>query len=731
MPVQVAFGPGDRVLTYLHSPEGSLERRLFALDLVAAVAGRSPEPREISVGSPALRPAVTEEGLSIEEQLLRERSREVGLGISSASWADEADVLLVPLPDGLHVVTGLSADIAAPESHLVVGSEGLAPILSPRLSPDGTKVAFVREGELHVVGTAPATTPGSAAPGSEPRRLTASASDGITNGLAEFIAQEEMDRAEGLWWSPDSRLIAFTEVDERHIPVYRIVHQGSDLVGPSAEEDHRYPFAGKANAIVRLGVIDVTGAADPTWMDTGDDDHYLARVHWLPDGGLVAELEPRDQATLRIVRLDPATGDRSPLHVETSEPYVNLHHDFRALESEPHSGEWIWSSERTGFRHLEVRSRSGELVRVLTSGEWQVDQLEAVDEDRGLVYFTGTKDGPTERHLYSVPLEGGEIERITTEPGTHAVVVGERSGLYFDRHGALGTPPVARVCSTDDGSVRATLHDRRDPRIDALGLVPPELVTISADDGTELHGLVYRPELASAVPPVLAAPPPLVVHVYGGPHAQLAVNDWGPTVNLRAQALRRLGFTVLVLDNRGSARRGLGFERALWHQMGEVEVADQAAGVRWAVAHKLADPARVGIYGWSYGGYMSLLCLARAGGMFRAAVAGAPVTHWDGYDTHYTERYMGTPDRNPTGYHASSPLTHVGEMEVELLLVHGLIDENVHFRHTARLINRLIAARKRYQLLCFPDERHLPRREEDRAFLEEQVIGWLREALSS
>ncbi|MGO9558604.1 MAG: DPP IV N-terminal domain-containing protein, partial [Acidimicrobiales bacterium] len=356
-PVHVAFGPGDRVLTYLYSPDGSLERRLFVLDLDGERAGASAEPphRQVNVGAAT----VSEEGLSLEEQLRRERTRDVGLGVTSATWADDADVLLVPLPDGLHVVSGLAADPGGARSRFVMGvAEGAPPVLCPRLSPDGTKIAFVQEGDLYVVGTAPGRE------GEPSRRLTTSATEGITNGIAEFIAQEEMDRSNGCWWSPDSRYLAYTEVDERHIPVYRIVHQGSDDVGPTAQEDHRYPFAGKANAIVRLGVIDLgrhaeaEGDADgeapghsatatpaipaepaepatpaehaepatpatpaehatppiTTWMDTGDPDQYLARVHWVSgavatESSLIAEIEPRDQASLKVVRLDPATGE--------------------------------------------------------------------------------------------------------------------------------------------------------------------------------------------------------------------------------------------------------------------------------------------------------------------------------------------------------------------------------------------------------------------------------------
>jgi dipeptidyl-peptidase-4 len=265
------------------------------------------------------------------------------------------------------------------------------------------------------------------------------------------------------------------------------------------------------------------------------------------------------------------------------------------------------------------------------------------------------------------------------------------------------------------------LHDDADPRVERLGLVPPELVTLSARDGTPLHAALHRPEGDG--------PFPTVVSVYGGPHAQRVVDAWSTTADMRAQLLCRLGFLVVVVDNRGSARRGLAFEAFLKHRLGTVEVDDQVAAVASLVERGLVDGDRVAIYGWSYGGYLAALCLARAPEVFRAAVAGAPVTHWEGYDTHYTERYMGTPAENPEGYATASVLSHVGEVAGQLLLIHGLLDENVHFRHTARLVTALVEAGRPHELLLFPDERHLPRRPEDRRYMEERVVEFLRPLL--
>jgi len=702
------------VLTYLYSEPGTLDQRLYALELdvpgsapVEIPVGRVPVGEVGAVGGSGL----GEQGerrasaLSLEEQLRRERAREVAQGVTVATWAAEADALVVPQPDGIYVVTGVEADPRRPSKRLVVPAAD-GPIAAARISPDGTKLAVVRAGDLEVVATVTGSAPA--------LRLTATGTEGLTNGCAEFVAQEEMGRADGLWWSPDSAWLAYTEVDERRIPPLRIVHQGLDAVGPDAEEVHRYPFAGMENARVRLGVVSARGGRT-VWMDTGDPSSYLARVDWTRAGGLVAQVESRDQKTLRVVLLDPESGASSTLLVEDAPRYINLHDDYRALAG----GRWLWSSERSGYRHLEVRSSSGGLLATLTEGDWQVDAVEAVDEDAGTVYFSGTRDGATKRHLYAVPLAGGQIRRLTTEPGTHVVTVGPRAGAFVDRFAALDCPPVVRVRSLADCSAIATLHDRRDERIDELGLLPPRIVELEAEDGTVLHGLYYAPD------PPGDEPPPLAVAVYGGPHVQLVRDDWAPTVAMRAQALRRLGVAVLVVDNRGGARRGVAFEQAVWRDLGHLEVADQVAGVRWAAEQGLCDPQRVAVYGWSYGGYLALSCLAKAPDVFRAAVAGAPVTDWSGYDTHYTERYMGTPEDNAAGYAAASVLEHVGSIVGDLLVVHGLVDEHVHFRHTPRLVHRLVAAGKDHRLLCFPEERHLPRRLEDRAFMEERVIEWL------
>ena len=703
VPGSFSFSPDDRLLTFLFSGEGSLTRQLYALDVDTG------EQRLLLAAPDG---GVHEEALSLEEQLRRERQRQLALGVTNYAWAEQRRRLMVALPGGLSIADPPDAPLRQ------ALDTSAAPALDPQLAPDGQWIAYAQAGELFVVS----------AEGGEPRQLTFGAAEtGRTHGLAEFVAQEEMDRQHGFWWSPDSATLAFAEVDETHLPVYRIVHQGKDAVGEGAQEDHRYPFAGQANARVRLGVVARTGG-DPVWMDLGGADatlptaehEYLARVDWRPDGRLAAQLVNRLQSRLDLVCFDPATGQRDLVLSETSDVWINLHDLYRPLQQ----GGFLWASERSGFRHLLLCDGSGEVVRPLTEGEWMVEELAGVDEAQRLVYFTATAESPLERHLYAVSLDGGAPRRITRAPGMHAVTLDHGCRRFVDVYDAVDRPPTVSLCSLADGAVAHVVHHRRDPRIDALGLQPPELVALRNRHGDLLYGAVYRPP-ASFGP----GPYPTVVSVYGGPHKQMVTNSWVMTQAMRAQHLRSRGFLVFVLDNRGSARRGLAFEGAIKHDMGHAEVEDQVDGVRWLVEQGLADPARVGITGWSYGGYMAAMALARAPETFRVAVAGAPVSHWDGYDTFYTERYMGTPQSNPEGYASSAVMAHVSGIAGRLLLVHGLIDENVHFRHTARLINALIRARVPYELMLFPDERHMPRRLEDRVFMEERIRDFLLETL--
>jgi len=690
VPGGFAFTSDGRAVGYLKAESASLSRVLWR----AEVAGGAPRVVARPPGS-----GDTDANVTREEALRRERQRLRDTGITHVVRARNAEVAVIPLQGDLYLFRGADAPLER-----ITDTPG--PEIDPQLNADGSKVAFVRDNELYALDLATR----------KETKLSEGAGDGLTHGLAEFMAQEEMDRSTGFWWSPDGSKIAYQETDERHVPAYSIVHQGA---ADYSVEAHRYPFPGARNAKVRLGVVPAGGGAT-TWLNlpVAGDDFYLARVDWEGPTDLLIQILARDQASLQLHRVDVAANKSTLLIEEKAATWVNLHDDLRAIEG---TGEILWSSERSGFRHLELRDREGKLVRTLTAGRWPVDGVDRVDARRREVWFSAGVGSPLERHLYRVSLDGGPMLKISAEPGTHRSVVTKDGESYVDTFTSRATPPVTRLIARD-GRVITVLDDAAttDPRVGELKLPPPEIVPFKGRGGADLFGAYYAPRSKA-----LGDRAPLVVLLYGGPHVQYVSESWGMTADLNAQHLAERGFAVWKMDNRGSARRGHAFEAALNRNLGSIEVRDQVDGVAFVAGNwPEVDARRVGVSGSSYGGYMTLRCLTEAPEVFRAGVAVAPVTDWDGYDTCYTERYMGTPANNPEGYKAASVLNRVDRLKGDLLLIHGMVDENVHFRHTARLVSALIAANKPFRMLPLPEDRHSSRKEEGRKYVAEQLAGF-------
>ena len=659
----------------------------------------------------------------------------------------------------------------------------------------------------------------------------------VTHGLADFIAQEEMDRYQGFWWNKDSSGVLFARVDESKVPPYRITHQGSDgMPGEKANyEEHRYPFAGETNPEVTLGYVRIdrklilSSASHQEcevvakqawsamkWFEAPDGaSEYLARVNWITNGMACVQWQDRRQSTLLLVKIDVNKGDSIILHREQSDIWINLHHMFKVLPMPIHPNEcleddnetevsylpegslsYVFVSERSGYGHMYLYTYipgdiSATLLRAVSSGDWIVESILGVDIRNDLIYFMGTYDSPLEKQLYALPLKsskdwndetsdknfdgvngmrrslrqvmsslGGSSKdkgtltiksyefpqpvcseeppkplRLTLESGMHSVVMDESCRIFIDTSSDLSRPTSTKIYSipatgpivegkeavAKNLKLQCVLYDAAKDFIPSTSPPPPELMSFPTSDGTEtLHAALYRPNPKLHGP----GPYPLICAVYGGPHVQRVTRSWCQCADMRVQRLCSMGFAVVKCDNRGSSRRGLQFEGAVKKNLGRAEVLDQVTAVRYLVMKRIADPLRVGICGWSYGGYLAAMCLCRAPDVFSVAIAGAPVTSWDGYDSHYTERYMGLPSENQVGYEESAVFEHVANMKGKLLIIHGLIDENVHFRHTARLVNRLIAAGKDYDLLLFPDERHSPRRPQDRMYMEKRLCDY-------
>lgn len=556
-------------------------------------------------------------------------------------------------------------------------------------SPDGRRVSFVRDNDVWVIDLAI---------GKE-TRLTDTGSPDRLNGKLDWVYREELAgrRQIAYAWSPDSRWIAALSLDETKVPKYPIVDR---IASHPTTTDQRYPQPGDPNPAVGLSVIEVSDRQgvrvrrDHAW--TGGSAEYVPRFGWTPDSSAVwYELLNRAQTRLELVREDVGTGAAKTLLVDEDSAWINLHDDEHFFRD----GRLLWSAEASGFRHLLVYGADGR-PRAITSGPWEVVSVTSVDEASGWVYFTANEASALETQLYRVRTDGTGFVRLTREAGTHRVDVAPGGAFALDTFSTVSDPPSLRVLD-GQGRVLRTVVPTRAPAIGEVRLGNVEFMEVKNVAGVALHASLLRP--ADFDP---AKKYPVVVYVYGGPHAQVVRNGWGRQTELFHHALAGRGFLVFSIDNRGSASRGRAFERALLGRLGRTELEDQLAGVAFLKTLPYVDGNRIGIWGWSYGGFMTCYALTNAPGVFRAGAAVAPVTDWLRYDSIYTERYLKLPADNAAGFRDSSPVNQAGALADALLVLHGTGDDNVHWGNTLALVDALYKAGKPYDLQLYPNKNH-------------------------
>ena len=633
------------------------------------------------VDSKLLQPADVE--LSDAEKARRERQRTASLlGIVDYQWSEDGHTLLFPLGGELYLY-----DLDKPGAEAVrklTNGEGFA--TDPKFSPRGGFVSFVRDRDLWAIDLKDGKA----------TRLTSDASDTVANGVAEFVADEEMDRHTGYWWAPDDSAIAFTRTDESKVPVQK----RSEIYADRTEVvEQRYPSAGDPNVAVKLGVVSPTGGA-ARWLDLGaNPDIYLARVEWADGQRVSFQVESRDQRRLDLVEADLRSGKQRTLLTERSDTSLNLQDNLEFLDN----GDFLWSSERSGFQHLYLYGGDGQLKRQLTGGEWMVEELQEVDEARGLAYFSGTKDSVLERHLYAVPLAGGALTKLSTAPGMHKFTFSENAAVYIDNWSNETTPPQSELHSPDGKLLRVLAPNEIKPGHPYYPYIgahrPVRYGTIKASDGQELQYSLVTPAGFDETKKY-----PVVVQVYGGPGAGQEVSrSWSAGYT---QYLAQNGYLVFSLDNRGTSRRGRRFETPIYRRMGGVEVEDQVRGLDYLATLPYVDSKRIGVTGWSYGGYMALMLLAKHSDRYACGISGAPVTDWALYDSHYSEHYMDSPKANPEGYRDSAVFTHLDGLKSPLLLVHGMADDNVLFVNSTKLMSALQKKGIEFELMTYPGAKH-------------------------
>jgi len=698
----VSLSPDGELVAFLRSREDDVD----VLDLWAAPTGEGEAFKLIDAR--ALVPDAGE--LSEAEKARRERMRISQRGVVEYSWDQQGRYILAPLEGDIFLAEREGGAVRRL-------TETEADEIDAKVSPLGNFVSFVRDQDLVVLELAEG-------------RETAVTTDGdglITWATAEFIAQEEMDRDTGYWWSPDERYIALQRTDESTVDIIPRL----DITGGGASViEQRYPRAGRPNAVVELFVHD-RQSGQRTRVDLGENrDIYLARVNWSADGRtLYVQRQSRDQKTLDLLSVDPATGASRVILTQTSDAWVPLTHDFRALDN----GDFIWSSEATGWRHLYLHERDGTLIRPITYGPWPVKSLNGVNQETGEVFFTASfgyaerPAGVTGGHSFCPTLDGrgamcdvqGErptIQRlwrgslnqaptrfqpVTSDGGWWSVSMNKTGTAFVGNYSDLETPAQSGLYRADGTFVRWIEENRLDETHPFFPFVSrrqtPEFGTL------ESHGesMVWQITKPPGFDP--SRQYPVVIQVYGGPSGGGVRRSWQPATT---QLLTEAGYIVFRMDNRGEGDRSAAFKQALYLKMGRTEIEDQVLAANYLRTLPYVDADRISAMGWSYGGFMTLHMLTEPAMGLTSAISGAPVTDWSLYDTHYTERFMSTPEANAEGYAASDVVGKLDNLTGRLLILHGMADDNVIFENATRVIDALQSRSVPFEMMLYPGQRH-------------------------
>ena len=556
-------------------------------------------------------------------------------------------------------------------------------------SPDGRMVSFVRENNLYVEDLSMQR---------RERALTRDGSEKILNGRLDWVYQEELygrGNFGAYWWSPDSTSIAFLRFDESPVPEFTVVdhipyYQNLEVTA--------YPKAGAPNPIVKLGVVNAAGG-DIRWIDTfkyQPADLLISRVAWTPDGKkVVFQAQNREQTFLDVNFADARDGKSTNIIHETSKAWVAINEQPIWLKD----GTFLWASERDGWEHLYHYSADGKMLRQVTDGKWEVRSIEGVDEENGYIYFTATEHSHIAPNGYRIKLDGTGLTRLTMTEGSHRVDLSPANNYFIDVWSDLNTPSQVRLFDASGKLVRVISENK----VDALKqykLGSAELMTVKTRDGFVMEAMMIKPPDFDPRKKY-----PVMSFTYGGPHAPQVRNGWGSQTYMFHQLLSQKGYIIWVCDNRTASGKGMEATWPVYKNFGELELRDLEDGVTWLKSQPYVDGSRIGIWGWSYGGFMTSYALTHSTS-FKVGISGGTVADWRDYDSIYTERYMGTPQNNPEGYKKSSPVNAAKNLHGKLLLIHGAIDDNVHMQNTIQFIYELQKAGKQFQLMLYPKSRH-------------------------
>jgi len=614
----------------------------------------------------------------------REKERVTRYHVAQYQWA----------PDSRHLLFNSHGELwlyDTENSRAVALASAPEASSDPKFSPDGTRLAYVREHNLYVQPVS----------GKGEKQLTKDKDANVLNGEVDWVYAEELSVRSNYFWSPDGKSIAYLQMDETQVPSYPITDW---LVSRPSVDMQKYPNAGDPNPEVRLGVVS-GGGGKTHWIEIpNSEDHYIPRFGWVRDGVLWTEVLNREQTKMDLYFIDARSGHAKNVLTEADpEGWINVNDVFRVLGS---GDRFLWSSWRDGHTQIYLYSfdksdpiaSEAKLVGQLTRGDFEIFSVDGVDESAGVMYFSCNKDDPRQQQLYSVKLDGSDMTKISREEGVHAATFAKSRKFYADSFSSHLRPPRLSACDAS-GGCRGVWESRS---VEGYKLRAPEAPEFKAEDGTRLFGSLLLPENPGT------AKIPLIVYIYGGPAAQVVRDEWEGAhgEGLFHQTMAARGFAVFSVDNRGTPGRDRKFQTAIRHQFGEIELKDQLTALDQLLEkYPQLDSKRVGIWGWSNGGYMTLYALMHSD-RFAAGVPVAPVTDWHHYDSIYTERYLGLPKENGEAYAKSSDVQSARGLKGALLLVHGTNDDNVHLVNSLQMLEALIKAEKKVSFMAYPGKTH-------------------------
>ena len=631
------------------------------------------------------------DGPAIERALLETPGMSVSavrsaLRRGSVVWNPDNTAFVISISTDLYHVSLSASDDSRLRAQRLTRNPAVESM--PSFSPDGTLLAFVREHDLLVVDVKL----------SREWALTHGGSPSLLNGELDWVYQEEIygrGNFKGYWWSPDSSQLAYLQTDESPVSAFTILDH---LPYRLEVETTSYPKAGDKNPLVRLGIIPAIGG-DTVWVNM---EHYtptdmlVVAVDWSPTSeNVIVQVQNREQTWLDLNTVDASSGITTHLLQESTSAWVNVLGDPLWLDD----GTFLWLSERSGWKHIYRYNADGTLISQVTDGEWEVRTLHGIDNKTGWVYFSGTERSPIGGDIYRVQLNGGQLTRLSTQPGTHRASFSPGFIRYIDTWSDISTPPQVRAHAADGTEIRIVAENHVTSLAD-YRLSTPEFLQVTARDGFVMEAMLIRPPDFDP-----SKRYPVFQHTYGGPHAQQVQNSWAGSAGMFYQLLAQHGILVWIMDNRTASGKGAVSTWPVYMHFGRQELQDIEDGIAWLTERPYVDANRIGIEGWSYGGFMTSYALTHSD-LFTMGIAGGTVTDWRDYDTIYTERYMRTPQNNPEGYRLSSPRFNAANLQGELLLIHGTMDDNVHLQNTLQFAYELQKAGKQFDLMLYPRSRH-------------------------